>query len=175
MDNKDVSDTELSLLHYNDVMMSTIVSRITSLTIVYSTVYADTDQRKYQSYASLAFVGMVNSPHKWPVTRKMFPFDDVIMTSIGAIITIIIIIISSSIINILPMIIIIIVTIIMIIVIITIIIIIISTIITIIIIIVVVVINNSMANSKAYLVISPYRRWGMVINSNVLSGDIHER
>ena len=22
----------------------------------------------------------VNSPHKWPVTRKMFPFDDVIMT-----------------------------------------------------------------------------------------------
>ena len=34
--------------------------------------------------ASLAFVwgihlGPVNSPHKWPVTRKMFPFDDVIM------------------------------------------------------------------------------------------------
>ena len=24
--------------------------------------------------------GPVNSPHKWPVTRKMFPFDDVIMT-----------------------------------------------------------------------------------------------
>ena len=23
----------------------------------------------------------VNSPHKWPVTRKMFPFDDVIMIS----------------------------------------------------------------------------------------------
>ena len=21
----------------------------------------------------------VNTPHKWPVTRKMFPFDDVIM------------------------------------------------------------------------------------------------
>ena len=41
-------------------------------------------QRKYQSSASLAFVrGIhrrpVNSPHKWPVTRKMFPFDDVIM------------------------------------------------------------------------------------------------
>ena len=50
----------------------------------YSTVYSDTDQRKYQSSASLAFVrGIhrrpVNSPHKWPVTRKMFPFDDVIM------------------------------------------------------------------------------------------------
>ena len=42
------------------------------------------DQRKYQNSASLAFVrGIhrrpVNSPHKWPVTRKMFPFDDVIM------------------------------------------------------------------------------------------------
>ena len=44
------------------------------------------DQRKHQSSASLAFVwGIhrwpVNSPHKWPVTRKMFPFDDVIMFS----------------------------------------------------------------------------------------------
>ena len=56
----------------------------TSLTIVYSTVYSGADQRKYQSSASLAFVrgihwGPVNSPHKWPVTRKMFPFDDVIV------------------------------------------------------------------------------------------------
>ena len=25
--------------------------------------------------------GPVNSPHKWPVTRKMFPFDDVIMNA----------------------------------------------------------------------------------------------
>ena len=69
--------------HYNSVIMSTIASLITSLTIVYSTVYSDADQRKHQSSASLAFVrGIhrrpVNSPHKWPVTRKMFPFDDVI-------------------------------------------------------------------------------------------------
>ena len=68
--------------HYNDVIMGTIASQITSLTIVYSTVYSDSDQRKHQSHASLAFVrgihrGPVNSPHKWPVTRKMFPFDDV--------------------------------------------------------------------------------------------------
>ena len=65
--------------------MSAIASQITSLTIVYSTVYPGTDQSKHQSSASLAFVwgihrGPVNSPHKWPVTRKMFPFDDVIMT-----------------------------------------------------------------------------------------------
>ena len=70
--------------HYNDVIMGTIASQITSLTIVYSTVYSGADQRKHQSSASLAFVrGIhrwpVNSPHKWPVTRKMFPFDDVIM------------------------------------------------------------------------------------------------
>ena len=70
--------------HYNDVIMGTMASQITSLTIVYSTVYSDADQRKHQSSASLAFVrgihrGLVNSPHKWTVTRKMFPFDDVIM------------------------------------------------------------------------------------------------
>ena len=65
--------------------MGAMASQITSLTIVYSIVYWGTDQRKHQSSASLAFVrgihrGPVNSPHKGPVTRKMFPFDDVIMT-----------------------------------------------------------------------------------------------
>ena len=70
-------------LHYNDVIMGTIASQITSLTTVYSIVYSDADQRKHQSSASLALVwgihrGPVNSPHKWPVTWKMFPFDDVI-------------------------------------------------------------------------------------------------
>ena len=74
--------------HYCDVMMGTITSQITSLTIVCSTVYSGADQRKHQSSASLAFVwgihrGSVNSPHKWPVTRKMFPFDDVIMSPAG--------------------------------------------------------------------------------------------
>ena len=49
-----------------------------------SSVYSGADQRKHRSSASLAFVrgihrSPVNSPHKWPVTRKMFPFDDVIM------------------------------------------------------------------------------------------------
>ena len=64
--------------------MGTMTSQITSLTLVYSTVYSSADQRKHQSSAPLAFVrgihrGPVNSPHKWPVTRQMFPFDDVIM------------------------------------------------------------------------------------------------
>ena len=74
-----VSDITFSLLWRHsepDVKMS--------LTIVYSIVYSGTYQRKHQSSASLAFVcGIhrrpVNSPHKWSVTRKMFPFDDVIM------------------------------------------------------------------------------------------------
>ena len=57
--------------------MGAIASQITSLTIVYSTVYSDTDERKHQSSASLAFVrgihrSPVNFPHKWPVTRKCF-------------------------------------------------------------------------------------------------------
>ena len=90
--------------HYSDVIMGAMASQITSLTIVipppnevgggytgftlsvlYSSVYSGTDQRKHQSSASLAFVrGIhrrpVNSPHKGPVTRKMFPFDDIIMS-----------------------------------------------------------------------------------------------
>ena len=70
--------------HYIDVIMTTMASQITSLTVVYSIFYSGADQRKHQSSASLAFVlgnspGPVNSPHKRPVTRKMFPFDDVIM------------------------------------------------------------------------------------------------
>ena len=66
--------------------MGAMASQITSLTIVYSTDYSDADQRKHQSSASLAFVqeinrAPVNSPHKWPVTWKMFPIDDVIMNA----------------------------------------------------------------------------------------------
>ena len=64
--------------------MSAMASQITSVSIVCSTVSAGADQRNHQSSASLAFVrGIhrwpVNPPHKWPVTRKMFPLDDVIM------------------------------------------------------------------------------------------------
>ena len=77
------------LNHHNEVIMNSMASQITSLTIVYSTVYSGADQRKHQSSASLAFVrGIhrwpVNSPHKGPVTRKMFPFYDVIMINVNA-------------------------------------------------------------------------------------------
>ena len=70
---------------YSDVIMSTVASQITSLMIVYSTTHSGADPREHQSSASLAFVreihrGPVNSPHKRPVTWKMFPVDDIIMS-----------------------------------------------------------------------------------------------
>ena len=49
-----------SEFHYDDVIMDTIASQITSLTIVYSIVYSGTDQRKHQSSASLAFVRWIH-------------------------------------------------------------------------------------------------------------------
>ena len=78
--------TTRTQMHYDDAIMSEIASQITCLTIVYSTVHSGADQSKHQSSASLAFVWEihrwpVNFPHRWPVTRKIFPFDDVIMDS----------------------------------------------------------------------------------------------
>ena len=71
--------------HCCDVVMTAMASQITSLTIVYSIVYSGASQRKHRSSASLAFArGIhrwpVNSPHIGPVTRKMFTFDDVIIS-----------------------------------------------------------------------------------------------
>ena len=70
--------------HYNNVIKGAMSSQITSLTIVYSTGYSGADQWKHQSSASLVFRRRihrwpVNSPYKWPVTRKTVPFHDVIM------------------------------------------------------------------------------------------------
>ena len=64
--------------------MSVMSSQITGISIVCSTVCSGADQRKHQSSASLAFVREiqrwpVHSLHNWPVTRKTFPFDDIIM------------------------------------------------------------------------------------------------
>ena len=79
------SNTKKSLqIHYNDVIMGAVASQITSFKTVYSKVYSGAYQLKHQSSVSLAFVRGIhrrpmNSLHKGPVTRKMFPFDDVIM------------------------------------------------------------------------------------------------
>ena len=70
--------------HYNDVIMGAVSSQITGVSIVCSIVCLGADQRKYQISASLVFVrGFQRWPrdslHKGRITRKVFPFDDVIM------------------------------------------------------------------------------------------------
>ena len=58
--------------NYSAVITSTMASQITGVSIVYLMVCSGARQRKHQNRWS------VNSPHKGPVMRKMFPFDDVI-------------------------------------------------------------------------------------------------
>ena len=72
------------LWRYCDIIMGAMESKTTSLTIVYSAVDSGADQRKHQSFAPLPFRRGIHrwpmiSPHKGPLTRKMYPFDDVIM------------------------------------------------------------------------------------------------
>ena len=72
--------------HYNDVIMSAVASQITSLTIVYS--INRWFRRRSKKTSKLRVTGLCagNSPgtgefpHKWPVSRQILPFDDVIMT-----------------------------------------------------------------------------------------------
>ena len=76
----------LSFVHHSDVIIRAMASRITNVSIVYSTVCSGANQRKHQSSASLAFVRGIHwwpgySPHKGSATRKMFQFDDVTMVS----------------------------------------------------------------------------------------------
>ena len=74
--------------YYINVIMSAMASQISSPSIVYANVCSGADHRKHKNYASLSCVkGIqpwpVNSPHKGPVTRKMVPFDDIIMEKYG--------------------------------------------------------------------------------------------
>ena len=68
--------------------MTAVASQITVVSIVYSTVCSDADQTKHKRSASLAFVRGIhrwpaNSPHKGPVTWKIFPCHDVIMITLA--------------------------------------------------------------------------------------------
>ena len=64
--------------------MAAMASQITGVSIVSSTVCSGADQRKHQSFASLAFLRESSGDrcihHKGPVMRKIFPFDDVIIS-----------------------------------------------------------------------------------------------
>ena len=66
--------------HYSDVIMGVMALKSPASPLFNQ----GADPRKHQSSASLASVrgihrGPVNSPHKWPVTRKMLLFDDAII------------------------------------------------------------------------------------------------
>ena len=69
--------------HYSDVMMSAMASQITGVSIVYTAVCSGADQRKHQCSTLL---GLVRRIHRWPikgpVTRKMFPFDEIIINTL---------------------------------------------------------------------------------------------
>ena len=66
---QDLAVRGLMTKHYSDVIMTTIASQITSLTIVYSTVYSDADQRKHQSSSSLASVWGIHRDRWIPRTN----------------------------------------------------------------------------------------------------------
>ena len=67
--NADTDNFGTKSYHYDAVIMTTISSQITSLTVVYSTVYSDADQRKHQSSASLAFVWGIHRDRWIPRTK----------------------------------------------------------------------------------------------------------
>ena len=47
-----------AFLRYSDVMMGTMASKITSLTIIFSTFYSDADQHIKEK---------IKAPHHWPL------------------------------------------------------------------------------------------------------------
>ena len=55
--------------HYIDVIITTVASQITSLTVIYSIVYSDADQRKHQSSTSLAIVRGIHRKRWIPRTK----------------------------------------------------------------------------------------------------------
>ena len=65
--------------------MSAMASHIIGVSIVCWTLCSGANQRKHPNYATLAFVRESTGdrwipPHKRPVTREIFPFDDIIMS-----------------------------------------------------------------------------------------------
>ena len=77
---------QVILSNYSDLIMSAMASQITGVSILCSTVCSGAVQRNHQSSASLAFMRgihqwLMDSSHKGPVTRKMFPFNAVIMSA----------------------------------------------------------------------------------------------
>ena len=59
----------LPIDHYTDVIMSMMASQITGVSIGYSIVCSDADQRKYQISALLAFVRGIHVTGEFPAER----------------------------------------------------------------------------------------------------------
>ena len=66
--------------HKSDVIMSAIASQITGVSIVQSQIKENIKTPRHWSLRARGInLRLAYSPHKGPITRKMFPFDDVIM------------------------------------------------------------------------------------------------
>ena len=80
-------DKQIIITHYNRVIMGAMASQ-TPVSQLFTQPFAQMKikENKHQSSASLAFVRGIhqwplNSPHKGPVTWKLFAFDGVIMNA----------------------------------------------------------------------------------------------
>ena len=56
-------------MHYSDVILGAMASQITGISIVYSSVCSDADQRKHQSSASLSLWGEFTGDRWIPLTK----------------------------------------------------------------------------------------------------------
>ena len=65
--------------HFADVIMTTIASNHQPHGSLFGRRSKKTSKFRVTGLCVVNSPGPVNSPHKGPVTRKMFPFDDVIM------------------------------------------------------------------------------------------------
>ena len=69
--------------HYIDVIMTTVASQTTSLKRLFRRRSKKISKLRVTGLCAGNSPGPVNSPHKGPVMRKIFPFDDVIMGNEG--------------------------------------------------------------------------------------------
>ena len=65
-------DDEINVIHYSDVIMSTIACLITSLAVVYSTVYSDADQKYIKAPRHWPLCGEFTGTGEFPAQRASY-------------------------------------------------------------------------------------------------------